>query len=122
MYFSGTDKNRVLVRPDGQIPVNNSAIIKYTGKYLDKPTPFFGHIECPKIVDSIVCGIYVMPTMMFTNNKWHTVTIKKPIPYKYFLYPALLSNDDELNSIESCLPVKCEGHIELNPMLSSIPE
>ena len=62
-----------------------------------------------------------MPTMIFTNNKWHTVTIKKPIPYKYFLYPALLI-DDELNSIESCLPVKCEGHIELNPMLSSIPE
>jgi hypothetical protein len=122
MYFYGNDQTRVLVRPDGQIPVNNAAIIKYIGKYLDKPTPFFGYVECPKITDSVVRGIYVMPTSMFTNNKWHTVSVKKPIPYKYFLYPALLI-DNDLNSIESCLPSdKYEGHIELNPILSSIPE
>lgn len=112
MYFSGTDFTRILVKtPTEYVAVYNSAMIQYIGTYLNKPVLCIGEVLCPKIIDSEVCGIYVMPHKIFTDAWYH---FKLNDSYKHF-YPELLQRD-QLNTVVWNPPeVECVGTLEFTP-------
>ena len=115
MYFSGTDTSRILVKtPTEYVAVYNSAMIQYTGTYLNKPVLCIGEVLCPKIIDNKVCGIYVMPHKIFTDA-WYHFKLTCELPYKHF-YPELLQHKDQLNTVVRNPPeVECVGTIEFTP-------
>ena len=115
MYFSGTDSTRILVKtPTEYVAVYNSAMIQYIGTYLNKPVLCIGEVLCPKITDSEVCGIYVMPHKIYTDA-WYHFKLNK-LPYKYQVYPELLQSEDQFNTIIWNPPeVECVGTIEFTP-------
>jgi hypothetical protein len=116
MYFSGTDSSRILVRtPTEYVAVYNSAIIQYSGIYLGKPVLCIGEVVCPKITDSEVCGIYVMPHKIYTDAWYHFKLMCKRL-HKYPVYPELLYREDQFNTIVwNPSEVECVGTIEFTP-------
>jgi len=110
--FSGEDSNRILVKSGNYTPVYNGRIVQYTGTYLGKSVPCIGEVKCPRIIDSEVCGIYVMPQKIFTDAWYHfKVGI---LPYRHF-YPELLQGS-VLDTVGYPEDVECVGTIEYDPL------
>ena len=114
MYFKGDDSNRLLITSKGSVPVHNTATIYYIGTYLGRRIPFIGTVECSRIVDSEVIGIYVRPTMIYLE-KWYYAKIKEPIPRKFMVYPELLIKDALISVTSFVSEISCTDTIELDP-------
>lgn len=110
--FSSTDSNRILIKSGNYTPVYNGRIVQYMGTYLGKSVPSIGEVMCPRIIDSEVYGIYVMPQKIFTDA-WYNFKVGT-LPYKHF-YPELLQGS-VLDTVGYPEDVECIGTIELDPL------
>ena len=96
------DKNRVLLKNNEKIIVNNGSIIEYTGIYYKTihdivemvkiETTFIGEVECERSKFDTIEGIYVKPLYIFDKmkNEWKKIINYTPPIDKYFYYPHLL--------------------------------
>jgi hypothetical protein len=77
--------------------------------------PCIGVVQCPKIIDGEVEGIYVMPVKICIDKQWYNTIVTSPIPRKYYSYPELLSSIMDLSVITTIIPrIECVGTIELD--------
>ena len=114
MYFKGDDSNRLLITSKRSVPVHNTATIYYIGTYLGRRIPFIGTVECSRIVDSEVIGIYVRPTKIYLE-KWYYTKIREPIPRKFMVYPELLTKNGLISVTSFVSEIVCTDTIELEP-------
>lgn len=114
MRFQGENHNRVLLRSNETIHVHNGAIIQYHSMYKCNVVPCIGVVQCPKLIDNNVVGIYVMPVKMYIDQQWYNVLAPPSIPRNYTSYPELLVAIMDLSTITNTIPhIDCVDTIQL---------
>lgn len=109
MHISGDECSRQLHKDDNTVVnIGDDNIVKYTGKYypnkynLDKSsnTTFIGNVFCQRYYDGSTKGIYIHPLFMYWNEKWHKIVNYKYPTNKYFLYPHLITMNQNVYRYE----------------------
>lgn len=114
MRFQGENHNRVLVRSNEIIHVHNGAMIYYHSIYKCNVAPCIGVVQCPKLIDNEVVGIYVMPVKICIDQQWYNAFAPTSMPRTYTSYPELLVAVLDLLPITNIIPrIESVGTIQL---------
>jgi hypothetical protein len=112
------NNQRILIKDNQEINISDNKIIKYKGIYykpnkvnennylynnlIETETEFIGIIETHKYrYDTGIMGIYVKPLYIYYNNIWNKIVNYMNPTKKYFLYPHLLTLDNNYNNYKA---------------------
>ena len=93
------NNEHLLIKDNNElVNISDNCIIEYTGIYYktlnditeEIETTFIGSIECKRITDYEIIGIYINPLYILHENEWKKIANYKLPENKYFLYPHLL--------------------------------
>ena len=97
------NNKHLLIKDNNElVNISDNCIIEYTGIYYkmlndsinniieEIETTFIGSVECKRISEYEINGIYINPLYILHKNVWKKIANYKPPEQKYFLYPHLL--------------------------------